>query len=236
MKLGIMQPYFFPYLGYFDLIQSVDTWISFDTAQYIRHGWVNRNRILHPTQGWQYVVAPLRKHARESRICDVLVVEGADWRLRIERQLDHYRGRAPHFDAVRGLVRDCLGTTEASLARLNLEILRRCCAFLGLSFAPLVFSEMKLALGPVEGPGDWALRIAEALGAREYVNPPGGAELFDPAAFAALGIRLSFQRPLDFAYECPGYRFEPSLSILDVLLWNSRDSVKAYLEARRDRS
>ena len=233
MKLGIMQPYLFPYLGYFDIICGVDRWVVFDTAQYPRHGWVNRNRILHPVRGWQYIIAPLVSHPREARICDIQVVEGRGWRERIERQLEHYRGRAPHFDAVMALVRDCLSVPSRSLSCLNVESLRRTCAFLDIPFPFTVFSEMGLSLGPVEGPGDWALRIAEALGAREYVNPPGGKDLFDPAKFAASGIRLTIQEPVDFRYEVPGYVFEPALSILDALMWNSRDRLKAYLSGRR---
>ena len=71
MILGIMQAYFFPYLGYFDLINCSDKWIVFDTVQYIRHGWVNRNRILHPTEGWQYIIVPIRKSKREAVLSSV---------------------------------------------------------------------------------------------------------------------------------------------------------------------
>lgn len=235
MRLGIMQPYFFPYLGYYDLVRGVDEWVVFDTVQYIRHGWVNRNRILHPTEGWQYVLVPLQKHSRETRICDVRIVEDPAWRARVGRQMDHYRRRAPHFEAVRTLVEDCLATPELSLSRLNVRILQRTCELLGIRFRPRFFSEMDLRLGPVEGPGDWALRISEALGAAEYVNPAGGKDLFDPAAFAARGIRLEIQAPLEFAYECPGYRFEPSLSILDVLMWNPPGRVREFLDGRAGR-
>ena len=233
MKLGIMQPYFFPYLGYFDLIHGVDQWIVFDTPQYIRRGWVNRNRILHPTAAWQYIVAPVRKHGREAPIGDIRVVESGEWRELIPRQLEHYRRRAPCFEAVAELVHDCLGSPEQSLARLNVQILARMCAVLGIPFAPRFFSEMNLPLGAVDGPGDWALRIAEALGADEYVNPPGGHDLFDASKFAASGIQLTMQKPADFTYECPGYLFQASLSIVDVLMWNSVQQIRGYLEGRR---
>ena len=75
MKLGIMQPYFFPYPGYFALIAQVDRWVVFDTPQYMRHGWVNRNRILHPGSGWQYIVAPLVKHRRSTSIRDIRLAD-----------------------------------------------------------------------------------------------------------------------------------------------------------------
>jgi len=233
MKLAVMQPYFFPYLGYFDLIHSVDQWVVFDTAQYIRHGWVNRNRVLHPTNGWQYIIVPLVKHHRHVPINEIRIVERSDWREYIERQLQHYRGRAPHFSSVMTLVDNCLNVSDRSLARLNVEIIGKVCRFLDIPLALHNLSEMDLALGPIEGPGDWALRIAEALGAREYVNPPGGKDLFDGAKFAASGIRLTIQQPIEFTYECPGYRFEPGLSIVDVLMWNSRERIAAFLAERR---
>jgi WbqC-like protein len=233
MKLGIMQPYFFPYIGYFDLIHSVDQWVVFDTPQYIRHGWINRNRILHPTAGWQHIIAPVRKHRRAVPIGDIRVVEDGDWRALIPRQIEHYRGRAPHFEAVAALVQDCLRSPEPSLARLNVQILEKVCAMLEIQFAPRYFSAMNLPLGAVDGPGDWALRIAEALGADEYVNPPGGIDLFDASKFAASGIRLTMQRRADFTYECRGYRFEAALSIVDVLMWNSVEQIRAFLDGRR---
>lgn len=234
MVLALMQPYFFPHLGYFDLIHRVDRWVVFDTAQYIRRGWVNRNRVLHPRAGWQYVIVPVRKHPRDTPITGIRIVEGPEWRARIEGQLQHYRGHAPYFEPVMALVRDCLATDEPSLSRLNVSALGKVCGFLGLSFQPHLLSEMELRLGPIDGPGDWALRVAEALGASEYVNPPGGSSLYDAETFADRGIRLTIQSPVAFSYACPGYRFEPSLSILDVLMWNSPASVRRVLDERRE--
>src|SRR6516164_5585189 len=112
VKLGVMQPYLFPYIGYFDLTCRVDRWVVFDTAQYPRHGWVNRNRILHPVRGWQYIIAPVVKHHRAARICDVQVIEDRAWCKHIEGQLAHYRRRAPYFDVVMSLVRDCLSVRD----------------------------------------------------------------------------------------------------------------------------
>lgn len=229
MKLAIMQPYFFPYLGYFDLIYKADRWVVFDTAQYIRHGWVNRNRILHPTSGWQYIIAPLQKHHRDAAIKDILVQEGRDWRDRLLAQLGHYWKKAPHYSATTDLVRDCLDNCELSLSRLNVAILDKVCRYLQMPFRYDCFSEMKLDLGPVDGPGDWALRISEALGASEYINPPGGEALFDKAKFEAAGVTLTIQRFENMTYSCGGYGFESALSIIDVLMWNSPSIVLRHL-------
>ena len=173
MKLGIMQPYFFPYLGYFDLIRYTDRWILFDTVQYIRRGWVNRNRVLHPKQSWQYVVVPIRKHSRATLIQGIATAD-SDWKQRLLGQLEHYRRRAPYFRDTRELVRECFNTDEESLARINGRCLQHVCAYLGIEFQQEYLSDMRLELGNIDGPGDWALEITKALGFSTYVNPIGG--------------------------------------------------------------
>jgi hypothetical protein len=233
MKLGVMQPYFFPYLGYFDLINSVDRWIVADSVQYMRHGWVNRNRILRPGGGWQYIGVPLRKHALSTPIRDVLVCDDEDWRTTIRRRLDLYRKHAPFFRPTLEWVESALARREPGLSRLNTALLADACAALGIPFAWEYLSEMNLDLGPIEGPADWALRISQAVGASEYVNPPGGVELYDPAVFARHGIRLRLKPLVDFHYGCGPFAFEPHLSIVDVLMWSDPREVKRYLDSVR---
>jgi hypothetical protein len=115
---------------------------------------------------------------------------------RIERQLQRYRAKAPHFESVMALVGECLTPDEQSLARLNVSAYRNVCTIIGIAFECRPLSEMGLELGPIEGPGDWALRLAEALLADEYVNLPGGRSLYDPDTFAASGIRLTILKPV----------------------------------------
>lgn len=232
MKLGIMQPYFFPYIGYFELIYCTDRWVVFDTAQYIRHGWVNRNRILHPTQGWQYIIVPTQHHDQKTPIHQIRINDDSRWRDKLLGQLQHYRKQAPYYKAVTDIVSACVADTDNSLNRLNVRSLQLVCSYLGIPFNDSLFSEMDLTLGPVAGPGDWALRISEALGAHEYLNPPGGADLFDRAKFEAAGITLTIQTPVDYVYSCGSYQFEPNLSIIDVLMWNSVEAIRSYLSAR----
>jgi len=234
VKLGIMQPYFFPYLGHFDLINQVDAWIVFDTAQYMRHHWMNRNRILHPNAGWQYITVPLRKHAQAIPINQVQIAMEEDWRGRILRQLQHYRQKAPFYKPVIGFLEECFAEASASLAETNLATLKKTCQRLGISTPMRVFSQMNLALeGAIEGPGDWALVISRAAGAAEYVNPAGGAALFDEGQFAAHHIKLTIQSFTNMLYPCEPYQFEPGLSIIDVMLWNAPEQIKRYLDESR---
>jgi hypothetical protein len=234
MRLGIMQPYFFPYLGHFDLINRVDEWIVFDTAQYMRHQWVNRNRILHPAAGWQYITVPLQKHHRDTPIHTIRIAEGSDWSGRILRQLQHYRKTAPFYAEVMGFLESCFAEADPGLAETNIMTLERTCRRLGVSTPFHVLSRMNLALqGPVETPGDWALRISQAFGADAYVNAAGGSALFDPAKYAAHGIALYVQSYTHMTYPCGPFQFEPGLSIVDVMMWNSPDVIKAHLDNLR---
>ena len=230
MKLGIMQPYFFPYLGYFDLINSVDKWIVFDTVQYIRHGWMNRNRILHPKSGWQYIIVPLKKHSRGTAIKDIEVSVQTDWKRPILGQLTHYKKQAPFFEETICLLKDCLSNDETSLSRLNVSVLRKICARLGIQFDYSYFSEMDIELDPIGGPGDWALHISEAMGVSGYVNPSGGVHLFDRRKFEDKGIKLTIKKFKAFEYSCGRYEFVPNLSIIDVFMWNSSAEIKKYLD------
>jgi WbqC-like protein family len=232
MKLGIMQPYFFPYLGYFDLINYTDKWIVFDNVQYIRHGWINRNRILHPTDGWTYIIVPVN-HTREMCIRDVTIAEGKKWKKRILGQLQNYK-KAPYYDRVMDLMEDCLALDENRISYFNVVALRNVCAYLGIHFDYAIFSEMNLDLENIQEPGDWALRISQAVGADEYVNPPGGEALFNKESFAASNIKLTIRNLPPLIYDCPGYTFIPNLSIIDVLMWNPVETIRNYLDEHRN--
>jgi len=235
MKLAAMQPYFFPYLGQFDLINQVDMWIVYDPAQYIRHGWVNRNRVLHPLSGWQYIVVPLKHHSYTTPINQVMLADAVDWKRRIFRQLEFYRSDAPYYGQVIAFLEECLCDPQDNLARLNIGLFRGTCRLLGIETPIHVFSEMNLAIGPARGPEELALSLSRAVAADEYMNPPGGAGLYHHERFAQEGIKLTIQSFTNMTYDCGRHSFEPALSILDVLMWNSPEQIKHYLDTWRCR-
>lgn len=229
MKLGIMQPYFFPYLGYFDLINCSDRWIVFDNVQYIRHGWINRNRILHSSKGWSYIIVPV-KFSRDTLIQGVNIVDDGKWKKRILGQLQHYKAKAPYYRETVRLIEDCFSFDDALISQFNVFTLKKVCAYLGIQFNYSIFSEMKLEIGTIEDPGDWALRISQSLGAEKYINPPGGESIFDKNKFESSNIKLEIRRLPPLIYECSGYEFVENLSIIDVLMWNRPEEIKRYLD------
>ncbi len=225
-----MQPYFFPYLGYFSLIKYTDKWVVFDKIQYIRHGWGNRNRVLKPTEGWQYIIVPLQKHSRNTLIKDIVIKENTDWKARITKQLEHYKKKAPNYRQVVEVLKSCFTLKTNSLTYLNTHLLKKTCEYIGIHFNYEIFSEMNLAIGNVNDPGEWALRISEAVGAEEYINPPGGEKIFDRRKFEEVNIKLKFLKVNLTEYNQRRSTFEPGLSIVDVMMFNSQEEIKNMLD------
>jgi hypothetical protein len=221
LKLGIMQPYFFPYLGYFELIARTGKWVIFDVVQYTTRSWMNRNRILHPTKGWQYVGVPIQKARRGTLIQDILIKDLTATKDRILAQIDHYRRHAPFFRDVVQLISNAFSSVKSNkLVDLNIATLVETCAYLKIPFYWSVCSKMGLQLDDIKHPGQWALRIAEQMGADVYINLSGGRDIFDPTEWDEAGIILEFTELPSFTYDCAPYDFVEHLSILDVLMWN----------------
>ncbi|WP_217497415.1 WbqC family protein [Trinickia violacea] len=232
MRLGIMQPYFFPYLGHFALIAAVDEWIVFDVTQYTPKTWMNRNRILHPKEGWQYVTVPLSNSSITIKTREARVLNVADTKTSLRGKLSAFRRQAPFFAQVDDLVCAAFDRTSSdSLCELNVNTLKAVCEYLGVPFSYRVCSELSLDFPSQMGAGDWAPLVCQQLGATEYVNPAGGRALFDPATFTRAGVTLKFAEFDEFSYDPAPYRYEPHLSIIDVLLWNAPETVAQALRS-----
>jgi hypothetical protein len=230
MKLAIMQPYFFPYIGYWQLIHAADCFILFDDAQYMRHGWVNRNRILKPDGGWQYILVPLKKHDKTESIKNVQAHPDKKWKELIIAQLAHYKKKALYFDEINQMVSAILfNNNEQSIAAINFAIMKKLCAYMDINKEIIVSSEQNFDYTNVGDAGEWALRIAEQMGADEYINPVAGKELFSREKFSSSHIKLSFLKSQEIVYSqrCD---FEPSLSIIDVLMFNGIEGTKELLK------
>lgn len=231
MKIGIMQPYLFPYIGYWQLINYTDMWIVFDTVQYIEKGWINRNRIIHPNRPEaMYITVPVNKCKRETTIREIVINKNQQYKQRILGQIAaSYKKRAPYYDEIYHLVADCLENEAYFLLELNVICMKKICDYLGIEFHYQLYSEMNLTIGEINAPGDWALEIAKAMRADEYINPPGGVDLFEGERFKENGIELSFLQPDIISYDQKKETFIASLSIIDILMFNSKESVKEML-------
>jgi hypothetical protein len=219
MKLAIMQPYFLPYIGYFQLINAVDEFILFDTPQFIRHGWIERNRILNQKGEPIYVKVPLKKHNRGTPIKDIIVNNSENWKEKILAQLVTYKKKAPHYWKVIALIKTIFEFESDSIVEINHNALLKVCEYLKIDTPISIWSKMDIEIDPVNAPDEWALNICKALNADIYYNPVGGASFFDKNKYERAGIEIKFLEMIPNPYKQFSNHFVPFLSIIDVMMF-----------------
>ena len=232
MKLAIMQPYFFPYLGHFALIAQCEKWVVFDITQFTPKSWMSRNRVLHPKQGWNYISVPLANASISIKTAEARILRFDDLAPSLLGKLSHYRKKAPFHRSVEQLIEEVFSVGTDSLVELNVRALDLVCRYLDIRFDYARASELDLGLPQIDYPGGWAPAISHRLGATEYVNPIIGRSIFRQADFDAAGVVLKFLDFRNFVYATGPYEFEDGLSILDVMMWNEpaaiRDAIASH--------
>ncbi|HLL13124.1 MAG TPA: WbqC family protein [Rubrivivax sp.] len=226
MKLALMQPYLFPYIGYFQLVAAVDRFVFYDDVNYIKNGWINRNRIAnHGTA--RYFTVPLSDASPFQAINTVRTQPPATWRRTLLESLRHQYRRAPHYAAVAALVEDVFGSDSDAIADIARGSVVRCADYIGLAtdFVPTSAHYGNHELKASQR----VLDICRREAADEYWNLPGGRVLYDSAEFAEHGIALHFVDPIPFSYAQGSHDFVPGLSIIDVLMHNPPSAVRAHL-------
>jgi hypothetical protein len=227
-----MQPYFFPYVGYFQLIAVVDRFVVYDDVSFIKNGWINRNRILTET-GIRYVTVPLSGASSFRAIHETRCAPPAGWRDKILRTISEAYARAPEREAGLALVRRVLETADSeSIRDLAVASLREVCRYAEL---PASWEESSRVYGNSDLSGiARVLDICRREGATSYVNLPGGRALYDPAAFAAKKLDLLFLEPHFEEYsQSRASTFVPGLSVLDLLMSVPRAEVARRLRGGR---
>jgi hypothetical protein len=215
-----MQPYLFPYLGYFHLMHAVDRFIVFDDVDYIRSGWINRNRILLDGKPFRFTL-PVHNARRNRRINQIQRADDARWRTKFLLTLEHaYRG-APCFEETRQLIRSILEDSEENLATWITGSLRTLARH--LSIAVEIASSSSRSPNSALARQNRILDICRQEGAKTYVNLSGGRALYQREAFAHEGIDLKFVQSQLVPYAQPGGAFVPGLSIIDALMYQTVD-------------
>jgi hypothetical protein len=221
-----MQPYLFPYLGYFQLIHAVDRFVVLDDVTYIKGGWINRNRLLDGREP-RFFTVPLSKASQNRRICDIDVAVGP-WNQKILPTFAQAYRRAPYRTEVLPLVERVLGDAAGAIGDLAVASLQVVCEFLSVDTA-FIRTTRSYGNDGLKGQAR-ILDICAREQATTYVNASGGRDLYSSEDFAARGIELRFVRTLDYEYDQGCHPFQPHLSILDVLMFAGRDRTVELLD------
>lgn len=222
MKLGIMQPYFMPYIGYFQLIAAVDVFVVYDNIKHTKKGWINRNRMLLNSADAMFSV-PLRKDSDTLNVVQRQLA--ADFNR--NKLLSQFRGaysKAPHFAETFKLLEIVVCCEDDNLFQYIHHSLVEICRHLGIETEIKVSSSIPIN-HDLKGQ-DKVLALCKALKADTYINAIGGTDLYDRGEFHAHEIELQFIKAKPFEYVQFSAPFVPWLSIIDVLMFNPLDAVK----------
>lgn len=233
LRVAIMQPYSFPYIGYFQLIQAVDIFIFLDDVNYIKRGWINRNNILINGQASSFVI-PCKNVSQNRPIKDTLISWGEAERKKELRKIELAYKRADQFEAIMPLVEDCFLCTALTISDFAQNSIKKISDYLDLKVnflsTSIDFSGTKDLKGSAR-----LKSICKIVGATEYVNPIGGTELYSKDEFERENVSLFFLKSdEDLRYkQFAANHFVPWLSIIDVLMFNNIEEVKVLLTKYR---
>ena len=220
-----MQPYFFPYIGYFQLIAAVDLFIVYDNIKYTKKGWVNRNRILQNGKDVMFSL-PLKSDSDYLDVCERELA--ADFNR--DKLLNQFKGayrRAPYFAQTFPLVEQIVLYEDTNLFRYLHHSIARTCEPLGIT------TEIRISSGIAIDHGlknqDKVLALCEAAGASTYVNAIGGMELYSKETFRERGVELKFVKSKPFEYPQFCDAFVPWLSIIDVMMFNPLNTIQTCI-------
>ncbi|RZK25749.1 MAG: hypothetical protein EOO43_04705 [Flavobacterium sp.] len=229
MRIGIMQPYFMPYIGYFQMLKAVDTFVFYDDVNFIKQGWINRNRILINDKDFLFTI-PLHKANSFNLIKDTLINKKLydNWKRKFLQSITQNYKKAPNFTEVNTLINNILDTACTSISQLAIESVIATSKYLGIETTFFVSSERYQNIGLERQ--ERLLDICKKEGATHYLNALGGQELYTKESFEVRDITLSFIKTKPIVYKQFTEPFVPWLSMIDVLMFNSVVEVNEMLD------
>jgi hypothetical protein len=227
MKIAVMQPYIFPYLGYFKLVSGVSRFVFLDDVNFIKKGWINRNRLLISGEV-KYFTVPLSGASQNALICEVPVLNDRVWRRKFEASVVQSYSKAFYFEQVYSLLSSVLFGGHDMIGEMAKDSVLKVADYLSLPV------EFVLSSGIYRNQTLKAekriLDICRKEESSVYLNLDGGRDLYCAASFAASGVELAFVDSRLPAYPQFSLSFEPGLSIIDVLMHNSPSQVLEMLK------
>lgn len=227
MKIGIMQPYFFPYIGYWQLMNVVDKFVVYDNIKFTKNGWIRKNRILINGHD-KFVTLPIRKDSdyldiRERYLSDIFINE----RKRVINQMIMAYKKAPNFKKVFPIIEECINYNNDNLFDYIFNSIKKVKEYLKIKTDIIVSSSINI--NHCLHNKYKVMEICKSLGGDIYINPIGGVELYNKDDFFANGISLKFIKTKDFKYKQYGNVFISKLSIIDVMMFNSVEDIQIML-------
>lgn len=226
MKLAVMQPYFMPYIGYFQLINAVDRFVILDDVNYINKGWINRNRILINGKDGLFTI-PLKGSSQNRLICEIEIADIDNWKSKLLRTIYYNYSKAPYFREIFPLVENIVLCSEKSITAYNYNSI--CIVNQYLTIGTEIIPSSKVYKNNNLRGQERILDICQKEEATVYINAANGFRLYSKREFANNNIELLFIIPEIMEYSQFNKEFIPGLSIIDVLMFNPVSVIQEYL-------
>lgn len=225
MKGAIMQPYFFPYIGYFQLISAVDEFIVYDNIKYTKKGWINRNRIL--VNGSDTLISiPLKKDSDSLSVVQRELAPDFN-KAKLTNQIKNAYIKAPQFSEVYPLIENIIQCEKVNLFEYIFNSIEKICNHLDINTKFTISS--KIEIDHTLKSQDKVIALCKKRGFSVYINPIGGGELYSSDAFESQGIELKFIQNNIRPYTQGRHDFVSHLSIIDVLMHCDKKSIREQL-------
>ena len=229
MIAAVMQPYLFPYVGYYQLVDVVDHFVFLDDVTFIKQGWINRNQILANGEAVMFTV-PLDHAGSHVKINDLQIHESYPrWREKFLKTLAFNYRHAPFWQPVSQLVEEVMPPSAGSMCEMAVASIERVMRYLGRPFKGSMASSY--ALPPELKGAAKVQRLCQLLGADAYYNLPGGRDLYATSDFQSMGMQLGFLEPRFVPYAQGTRDFHPGLSVLDLLMFTTPEQAAELLTA-----
>ena len=221
-----MQPYIFPYIGYFQLINAVDKFVIYDDVNFINKGWINRNRILNNGKDSLFSI-PLKEASQNKLINEIDVNWDSAWKSKFMKTIEQCYKKAPFYQETLLIIQQTLQIDDEPISRIIENNLRPICAYLDIKTE--IVSSSAIYQNTHLKAQERILGICLQEKATQYINPIGGLELYDKRFFEAKNITLNFIKSKPIEYPQFKNEFVPWLSMIDVLMFNSKEKITSFL-------
>ncbi len=228
-KIAIMQPYFFPYLGYYQLINEADIFILYDDINFIKKGWINRNKLLSNQEGSKFFTLPLEKQSSNKLIKEIKVSNNK-WKKKLLNLLHHEYKHSPFFEETMDVINSCLQINSQFISEINAYSINKISSHIGIKtkiISDCKINELEKDLqsnqyidgGILYRKEVRIFEICKHYNSNHYINAIGGKKLYDPNLFEQENIKLNFIKMNTISYhQKKSNSFIENLSIIDVLM------------------
>lgn len=226
-KTAIMQPYFFPYIGYWQLINAVDEFLIYDDVNYIKGGWINRNNILLNSQK-HMITLPLESASSFLPINQIKIMNDKKSKEKLIKTIEQAYKKAPYFNDILPIIQETIFHPSEKIADAVYHSILRVSEYLDINTKFRLSSSLEKDEN-LKGQ-DKVIHICKLLKTTDYINAIGGLELYDKKSFAEENISLHFLKTKEITYKQFGNEFVPWLSVIDILMFNDIKTVQGYLQ------